>query len=215
MPDREKVIGGLESHANPKSCETCAGEVCPYCNMGGSYYTGVTCSSFLAADALALLKEQEARVLTPREFDEVRLSKPIWLEVRNMGLLGPALSRYLRHEYGKVAFSLIENRAIERDVTEYNWDWRCWSARPTEEQMRDTPWEAFNEITPEMIEAVGRNEKRIKERADRIYIEQIAEKRAEIERLKAEIAKMPPLDYGKLAANPPEPPKEEDDGDEL
>lgn len=63
-----------------------------------------------------------------------------------------------------------------------------------------------NEITPEMIEAAERNEKRIKERADRIYDELIAEKRAEIERLKAEIAKMPPLDYDKLADNPPEYP---------
>ena len=39
----------------------------------------------------------------------------------------------------------------------------------------------------------------------------IAEKRAEIERLKAEIAKMPPLDYDKLAENPLEPPKEKKD----
>ena len=63
-----------------------------------------------------------------------------------------------------------------------------------------------NEITPEMIEAAERNEKRIKERVDRIYDELIAEKRAEIERLKAEIAQMPPLDYDKLTENPPEYP---------
>ena len=55
---REKVIRGLEAHANPKTCETCAGEDCPYYNEGGSN-TEVTCSSILAADALALLKEQE------------------------------------------------------------------------------------------------------------------------------------------------------------
>lgn len=71
--------------------------------------------------------------------------------------------------------------------------------------------ETVNEITPEMIEAAERNDKRIKERIDRIYDDLIAEKRAEIERLKAEIAKMPPLDYEKLVANPPVPPKEGDD----
>lgn len=60
---REKVIRGLEAHANPKSCETCAGEECPYYNMGGGF-TGVTCSSILAVDALALLKEQEAKELS-------------------------------------------------------------------------------------------------------------------------------------------------------
>jgi hypothetical protein len=68
--------------------------------------------------------------------------------------------------------------------------------------------ETVNEITPEMIEAAERNEKRIKERVDRIYDELIAEKRAEIERLEAEIAKMPPFDAEKLAANPIAPPKE-------
>lgn len=64
---------------------------------------------------------------------------------------------------------------------------------------------------PEVVEAYERNEGRLKEAVDEFYNELIAEKRAEIERLKTEIAKMPPLDYDKLAENPPEPPKEEDD----
>lgn len=68
--------------------------------------------------------------------------------------------------------------------------------------------ETVNEITTEMIEAAERNEKRIKERVGRIYDEMIAEKRAEIERLEAEIAKMPPFDAEKLAAIPLVPPKE-------
>lgn len=106
---------------------------------GAGQYMSLRCD--VAREIVDLLKEQEPRVLTPREFDEVRLSKPVWLEVRNMGLLGPALSRYLRPEYGMVAFSLIENRAIERNVTEYYWGWRCWTSRPTPEQMRDTKWE--------------------------------------------------------------------------
>jgi hypothetical protein len=131
---REKVIRGLEICTNPGSCS----ERCPY------YYIEITegsCDYFLLTDALSLLKEQEARVMTPKEFDEVRLSKPVWLEVRNMNLLEPALYRYSRPECGRVAFSLTENRAIERDVTEYYWGWRCWTSRPTPEQMRDTPWE--------------------------------------------------------------------------
>lgn len=61
---------------------------------------------------------------------------------------------------------------------------------------------------PEVIKACERNERRLKEAVDEFYNVLIAEKRAEIERLKAEIAKMPPLDYDKLAENPPEPPKE-------
>ena len=132
MADREKVIKELSwliynfpFQKNPKDeADRMCNTINMYCN-----------------DALALLKEQESRVMTPKEFDEVRLSKPVWLEVGNMGLLEPALFRYLRPEYGRVAFSLIENRAIERDVTEYNWGWRCWTSRPSPEQMRDTPWE--------------------------------------------------------------------------
>jgi len=67
----------------------------------------------------------------------------------------------------------------------------------------EPPTVTHNDIPPEMIEAAERNEKRINERVDKLYEELIAEKRAEIERLKAEIAKMPPLDYDKLAKNQP------------
>ena len=105
-------------------------------------------------EIVELLREQEPRVLTPREFDEVRLSKPVWLEVRNMDLLEPALFRYQRPEYGKVAFSLIDNRAIERDVTEYYWGWRCWSAEPGDEQRGRTMYS----MTDEYIKVVRREE---------------------------------------------------------
>lgn len=54
-----------------------------------------------------------------------------------------------------------------------------------------------------VLRELERNERRIKEATDEFYNALIAEKREEIERLKAEIAKMPPLDYVKLAENPP------------
>lgn len=60
---------------------------------------------------------------------------------------------------------------------------------------------------PEVIEAYERNERRLKEVVDELYDVLIAEKRAEIERLKAEIAQMPPMDYDKLAEIPPEYPE--------
>lgn len=70
---RKKVMRGLEAHVNPESCETCAGEDCPYYNEGGSFPI-LACSSILAADALDLLKEQEAvepKLYTPED-------KTIW-----------------------------------------------------------------------------------------------------------------------------------------
>lgn len=54
---RKEIIRGLEAHANPYTCETCAGEDCPYYHSGNGL-SGPSCSSILAADALALLKEQ-------------------------------------------------------------------------------------------------------------------------------------------------------------
>lgn len=66
---------------------------------------------------------------------------------------------------------------------------------------------AFKEptnIPPKIIEAAKENERRIKAWASEMYDDFVAEKRAEIERLKAEIARMPPMDYDKLAANPPD-----------
>lgn len=51
MTDREKVIKGLERHAN-NNCEYDQETECPY--WGDSH-----CSSHLCSDALALLKAQE------------------------------------------------------------------------------------------------------------------------------------------------------------
>ena len=50
MPDREKVIKGLECHA--KGSKGCLFD-CPYGNENG-------CQLLLCSDAIALLKEQEA-----------------------------------------------------------------------------------------------------------------------------------------------------------
>lgn len=65
-----------------------------------------------------------------------------------------------------------------------------------------------SDAPPEVIEAYERNERRLKETVDEFYNMLIAEKRAEIERLEAEIAKMPPFDADKLAAVPLVTPKE-------
>ena len=77
------------------------------------------------------------------------------------------------------------------------------------------------EIPQEILEGCKRNKERLRQKVNELYDELISAKRAEIERLKAEIAKMPPLNYEKLAKNPPtypvkfgiacglEPPKEE------
>lgn len=61
MTDREKVIRGLEAHANfIHACTTNGGAECPYYNDGDA--DCFTCSMLLSINALALLKEQEAKL---------------------------------------------------------------------------------------------------------------------------------------------------------
>lgn len=59
------------------------------------------------------------------------------------------------------------------------------------------------EVPQEAVEGAKQNEERLLSKAREDYDKQIAELQARIEWLKAEIAKMPPLDYEKLAKNPP------------
>jgi hypothetical protein len=144
MPDREKVIRGLEAHANPKTCETCAGEDCPYYNSGGSF-PKVTCSSFLAADALALLKEQEPRVLSKSEAEQY---------VTNGITDGYSETPPLYVEYKKPNRYFLKWVTLE---TAHSWmtdygtshvygsELRFWTSRPTPELMLDTPWEGEND----------------------------------------------------------------------
>lgn len=143
---RDKVIRGLEAHANPKTCKTCAGEDCPYYNEGCSN-TKVSCSFILAADALTLLKKEEARVMA--EGDVLHSTgKPIWFESRGMYLskkgfwilpfeVDPELHiRFVQSVTGgKITLSLID----------YGKMWRCWTSRPSPKQMRETKWEDSDE----------------------------------------------------------------------
>jgi len=132
MSEREKAIRGLEAHANPKTCETCAGEDCPYFNTGNSY-TGVTCSSFLAADALALLKEQEPRVMMKEEI--VLCTDWVWCEYKS-GYQG----WYKMEEY-VTDYGLIRWEDTTADIVDdYGFRWRAWTSRPKPEQVRETPW---------------------------------------------------------------------------
>ena len=135
---REKVIRGLEAHANPKTCETCAGEDCPYYNEGGSN-TEVTCSSILAADALALLKQQEARVLTLEELQAIETpwnrNTPPYLFVEKRS---PTEGRWM--SWGFMHDCVILSGTM--GVQNYGSKWRAWNLQPTPEQMRETKWEA-------------------------------------------------------------------------
>lgn len=124
---REKVIRGLECCALG-SLSNCEG--CPY--------TETRCSEHLCGDALALLKEQEPRVMTLEELQAIetpwnRNTPPyLWMENRS-----GRDNRWYPVWDIRECVGMIGTRGNQN----YGVIWRVWSCRPTPEQMRDTPWE--------------------------------------------------------------------------
>lgn len=106
--------------------------------------------------AVALPKEQEARVLDEDEVFVTELSTVLYLErrrARETTRIVPAI--LLDHDtwcYGtlssyRYAEFVYEGKIDHRDLATYGVTWRAWSARPTEEQMRETPWEKVRRET--------------------------------------------------------------------
>lgn len=133
----EKVIKGCEccmsGQLNGLGCDRVP---CPYNEFED-------CEGMLHRDALALLKAQEPRVLT---LDEViQWEGAFWLEYIEED------SNYLCC-WGYAFFSWASQNVIELIVrdgyrplysfirSEYGVRWRCWSARPSDEQRRATLW---------------------------------------------------------------------------
>lgn len=133
MPDREKVIIGLSKCGRVhRSLEDCA--ECPY-KLKPGHYAGMECWCRLCDDVLALLKEQEARVMTS---DEIMLcSDWVWCEYSS-GYQG----WYKMEEYD-VEYGLFRWDDTTTDmVDDYGIRWRCWTSRPTEEQRKEVKWDA-------------------------------------------------------------------------
>lgn len=141
MPDLEKAIRGL------MACKKHWCAECPYA-MPGMKCCGRDQMFDDAIDAIALLKAQEPRVMT---WDDV-------LEFAELSDVGysdktPCYIEYFEPEPRFIKWGDAEtiykwvNVYITRDERRrlYNrkdrHGWRCWTARPSEQQMRDTPWE--------------------------------------------------------------------------
>ena len=135
--DREKVMRGLEhcalSHKSLTLCDGC------------DYYAHMDppCIAVLAEDTLALLKAQEPRVMTLEE-TIASCDEPVWLEENTLqGSYGAWGIVKGLHEQYKAAV-IDEVRFTYWAKAKYNITWRCWSARPTEEQRKAVPWDGKN-----------------------------------------------------------------------
>lgn len=109
MTDREKVIKGLECCNGILGC----GGGCPY------WLDKRGCSETLEADALALLKAQEPRVLTKEELPDASV-----IEYRS-GKMKDVCSELMKDGNGDW----------------YGTVWRVWTSRPDEKRRAETPWE--------------------------------------------------------------------------
>lgn len=112
-------------------CQDCDGytcrNICPYYDRD-ELQNQSTCTCRLAHDALALINGQKARLLTYEDFHSGREDGgeaiPCWKEARSK----TRRSGWAVIVYGK----MLADR--ETGVARY------WTARPTEEQMRENAW---------------------------------------------------------------------------
>lgn len=128
MADREKVIKALECCAVGAECDHC-----PYSPMNKSGHEG--CYQ-MHADALALLKAQEPRVMT---LEEALGGEECWVEYLNGGC-GYA-DCYLSYTAKGADIYRTMQHDFNVPLANYGKTWRCWTSRPTDEMRRQTPWE--------------------------------------------------------------------------
>lgn len=139
---REKVIRGLECHFT-KGFVAC--KDCPYYPDELIYeddddMEGTICEEKLAADALVLLKEQEARVMTKEEVLATPEGVVVWMEENSES--GTYIQPIVSTGNGCLGNFYIGVGAYGVEMRER----RFWTSRPSPEQMRDTPWkDAENE----------------------------------------------------------------------
>ena len=132
MIEREKVIKGLECSIGIRGRKNC--DDCPYDND----FNCIGCEIVLR-DAIALLKEQEPRVLTHEEADAIAHQTEetaIYLERKSHKSLYAAIAGDTQGRVPNISWLGKERNYQD----EYGISWRCWSARPTDEQREATPW---------------------------------------------------------------------------
>lgn len=144
MADREKVIKGLEccriqQNEVPPMCEEC-----PYVDNALG-----TCEdmSGLLNDAYKMLKAQEPRVMTLDEIGNA-LKMPIWKETKSAHkdlYTGWVLAYDIQKGLGitgtRLGMSEPSGRVVWYKLDDYGKTWRCWTSRPTDEQMKEAKWD--------------------------------------------------------------------------
>ena len=135
MTDREKVIKGLECLAQKQAPTANSCKDCGYINRPSF----AICVKDIASDALELLKEQEARVMT---LDEVKAFDWDYCYLEEERLPWEEY-RIVCGNYALtcITWVYVASMRIQYGDNSYGKKWRCWSAKPTEEQRQKVKWE--------------------------------------------------------------------------
>lgn len=133
MADREKTIRGLESCVYDMRLMQCVN--CPY------HTDKSRCLTTLMRDALALLREQEPRVLTVEEIRSGAV-EVAWIEDADKAEVIPGIWFRLSNEGEDEAVDIhIRDGFVGARLEVYGKLWRSWTSRPTEEQRKAVKWD--------------------------------------------------------------------------
>ena len=138
MPDREKVMWSLArcSCGVPDACSDC-------------YYDNWPpriCVQHLTNDALALLKAQEPRVV---KISELTSGEPMLVWLEDIDKEETVAGMVFDYVPGRLGFKLTDLASRDRiypRIEEYLTRWRCWTSRPTLEQMEATSWQGSSNL---------------------------------------------------------------------
>lgn len=132
----EKVEKGLRCHSDVFNEEP----DCEHCE-----YDNANCGLEVPSDALALIRQQQARIAELEAAQMARVmslkdaekSDVCWLEIKDMDRVMPCRIRWYYNSYFIKLFEGAPERFTE---AEYGTELRCWTKRPTDEQREATPW---------------------------------------------------------------------------
>ena len=129
MIDRDKVFKGL-------TC--CRNGFCFACPYNDGVENNVECKQKWADDALELLKEQEPRVMT---LEEIKEGEPYRLGVGKEFVTLPVICIHRYDDAQKPYITFVWKCGTFSWMSEdYGKIWRCWSAKPTDEQRKAVAW---------------------------------------------------------------------------
>lgn len=146
MTETEELKSAFEWCATMPGCKACPLEykyACRYRIMQWAYKR-----MNAQEKAIANLKEKlKQRVLTLQEVRE-SFGNPMWFESHGT-FLGEKGCWCLSHgtvlPFNIVISTPTTDGQIRLGLADYNKVWRAWNFKPSEEQMKNTPWEENNE----------------------------------------------------------------------